>query len=39
MTIGGSESVNIFKVLDSIGDRDIKNAVEGMVKLKPKKNQ
>jgi len=33
MTIGGSESVNIFKVLDSIGDRDIKNAVEGMVKL------
>lgn len=33
MTIGGSESVNIFKVLDSIGDRDIENAVEGMVKL------
>lgn len=33
MTIGGSESVNIFKVLDSIGDRDVKNAVEGMVKL------
>ena len=33
VTIGGSESVNIFTVLDSIGDRDIKNAVEGMVKL------
>jgi len=33
MTIGGSESVNIFKVLDSIGDRDIENAVEGMVRL------
>jgi len=33
ITIGGSESVNIFKVLDSIGDRDIKNAVEGMIKL------
>jgi len=33
ITIGGSESVNIFKVLDSIGDKDIKNAVEGLVKL------
>ena len=33
ITIGGSESVSIFKVLDSIGDRDVKNAVEGMVNL------
>lgn len=33
ITIGGSESVNIFKVLDSIGDKDIKNAIEGLVKL------
>jgi DNA polymerase-3 subunit delta len=33
ISIGGSESVNIFKVLDSIGDRDIKNAIDGLVKL------
>jgi DNA polymerase-3 subunit delta len=32
-TIGGSEAVNIFKVLDSIGDKDIKNAIDGLVKL------
>ena len=31
--IGGSEAVNIFKVLDSIGDKDIKNAIDGLVKL------
>ena len=30
---GGSEAVNIFKVLDSIGDKDIKNAIDGLVKL------
>ena len=33
ISIGGSESVNIFKVLDSIGDKDIKNAINGLVKL------
>jgi len=33
ITIGGSEAVNIFKVLDSIGDKDIKNAIDGLVKL------
>jgi len=33
ITIGGSEAVNIFKVLDSIGDKDIKNATEGLVRL------
>lgn len=33
ITIGGSESVNIFKVLDSIGNREIENAIDGMVKL------
>ncbi len=33
VTIGGSESVNIFTVLDSIGDRDVETAVKGMVKL------
>ena len=33
ITIGGLESVNIFKVLDSIGDKDIKKAIEGLVKL------
>ncbi|MBA7492687.1 putative protein YqeN [subsurface metagenome] len=33
MIIGGSEAVNIFKVLDSIGDKDIKNAIDGLVKL------
>jgi len=33
ITIGGSEAVNIFKVLDSVGDKDIKNAIEGLVKL------
>ena len=33
ITIGGSEAVNIFKVLDSVGDKDIKNAVDGLVKL------
>ena len=33
ISIGGSESVNIFKVLDSIGDKDIKSAIEGLVKL------
>jgi len=32
-TIGGSEAVNIFKVLDSVGDKDIKNAIEGLVRL------
>ena len=32
-TIGGSEAVNIFKVLDAIGDKDIKNAIDGLVKL------
>jgi DNA polymerase-3 subunit delta len=32
-TIGGSGAVNIFKVLDSIGDKDIKNAMDGLVKL------
>ncbi len=33
ISIGGSESVNIFKVLDSIGDKDIKKAIDGLVKL------
>ena len=33
ITLGGSEAVNIFKVLDSIGDKDIKNAIEGLIKL------
>lgn len=33
ITIGGSEAVNIFKVLDSLGDKDIKNAINGLVKL------
>ncbi len=33
VTIGGSEAVNIFKVLDAIGDKDIKNAIDGLVKL------
>ena len=33
ISIGGSEAVNIFKVLDSIGDKDIKNAIDGLVKL------
>ena len=33
ITIGGSEAVNIFKVLDSVGDKDVKNAIEGLVKL------
>jgi len=33
ITIGGSEAVNIFKVLDSLGDKDIKNAIDGLVKL------
>jgi len=33
ITIGGSEAVNIFKVLDAIGDKDIKNALDGLVKL------
>lgn len=33
ITIGGSESVNIFKVLDSIGNREIEDAIDGMVKL------
>ena len=33
ITIGGSEAVNIFKVLDSVGDKDIKNAINGLVKL------
>ena len=33
ITIGGSESVNLFKVLDSIGNREIENAIDGMVKL------
>src|SRR5665648_602323 len=33
ITIGGSEAVNIFKVLDSVGDKDIKNAMDGLVKL------
>ena len=33
ITIGGLEAVNIFKVLDSIGDKDIKNAIEGLTRL------
>ena len=33
ITIGGSEAVNIFKVLDSLGNKDIKNAIDGLVKL------
>ncbi|MCJ7657272.1 MAG: DNA polymerase III subunit delta, partial [Candidatus Atribacteria bacterium] len=33
ITIGGSEAVNIFKVLDSVGDKDIKNAIDGLVRL------
>ena len=33
ITIGGSEAVNIFKVLDSLGDKDIKNTIDGLVKL------
>lgn len=33
ITIGGSEAVNIFKVLDSVGDKDIKNAIDGLIKL------
>lgn len=33
ITIGGSEAVNIFKVLDSVGEKDIKNAIDGLVKL------
>jgi len=33
ITIGGSEAVNIFKVLDAIGDKDIKNTLDGLVKL------
>ncbi|PKP56540.1 DNA polymerase III subunit delta, partial [Candidatus Atribacteria bacterium HGW-Atribacteria-1] len=33
ITMGGSEAVNIFKVLDSVGDKDIKNAIDGLVKL------
>lgn len=33
ITVGGSEAVNIFKVLDSVGDKDIKNAMDGLVKL------
>lgn len=33
ITMGGSEAVNIFKVLDSIGDKDIINAIDGLVKL------
>lgn len=33
ISIGGSEAVNIFKVLDSVGNKDIKNAIEGLVKL------
>ncbi len=33
ISIGGSEAVNIFKVLDSVGNKDIKNAIDGLVKL------
>jgi len=33
ITIGGLEAVSIFKVLDAIGDKDIKNAMDGLVKL------
>ncbi len=33
MAIGGSESINIFNVLDSIGKKDEKNAIDGLVKL------
>ena len=33
ITVGGSEAVNIFKVLDAVGDKDIKNAMDGLVKL------
>jgi len=31
--IGGSESMNIFKILDDIGEKNIKNAIDGMVSL------
>jgi len=31
--IGGSESINIFKVLDSIGEKKANNAIDGLVKL------
>jgi len=33
MAIGGSESINIFKVLDSIGEKKSNNAIDGLVKL------
>ena len=33
ITIGGSEAVNIFKALDSVGDKDIKNALDSLIKL------
>ena len=31
--IGNSESLNIFKVLDDVGEKDLKNAMVGMAKL------
>lgn len=31
--IGGSESVNIFKVLDSLGEKKSNSAIDGLVKL------
>ena len=31
--IGGSEALNIFKVLDFIGEKDMKNALNGITKL------
>ena len=33
MAIGGSESINIFNVLDSIGKKELKNAIDGLIKL------
>ncbi|MEA1939481.1 MAG: DNA polymerase III subunit delta [Candidatus Caldatribacteriota bacterium] len=32
-SIGVSESLNIFKILDYIGDKDVKNALDGIVRL------
>jgi DNA polymerase-3 subunit delta len=31
--IGGSESLNIFNILDDIGEKNLKNAINGIVKL------
>lgn len=33
ISIGGSEAVNIFKVLDSVGNKDLKSAIDGLIKL------